>query len=131
MGTNYYHRFNVCPHCERWDSAHICKSGSLFHALTREDSEGHIRVVVSTWAQWQDRLREDGFVLDEYDKRIDVDEFIERFAASGSGDSHPQLRYVAEGELIACPSPGDVIRWDRHSSWLDPDGYLFHAFEFC
>ena len=51
MGTNYYHRTNICPHCNRYDERHIGKSSVGWHFNFRGYDE------IKTFEDWKKVLR--------------------------------------------------------------------------
>jgi hypothetical protein len=77
MGTNYYHRTNICEHCGRYDETHIGKSSAGwvfgFQAIVNYDNCGHD---IATYAQWLERLKAGGKIVDEYNGELTVEEFI-------------------------------------------------------
>ncbi len=70
MGTNYYHRYNICSECRRYDKRHIGKSsaGWQFSFKGWKDSEG--RPAIKSWQDWKYILKtfKDGQIFDEYGK---------------------------------------------------------------
>ncbi len=70
MGTNFYHRINICSECRRYDERHIGKSsvGWQFSFKGWKDSEG--RPAIKSWQDWKYILKtfKDGQIFDEYGK---------------------------------------------------------------
>lgn len=150
MGTNYYHRTNICAHCGRHDEpVHIGKSGYMLHALTEQvphtafDALNRpigplmVRVLVPTWAAWKDRLRSmPGDVVNEYGDVQTVDEFIAwmeaartddpprgvdaRVAAVESSAAHADVLLAAVPE-IGATFPDWWHQANGRRSWIDPD----------
>ena len=74
MGTNYYHRTNICKCCDRYDEKHIGKNsmGWQFSFQGYKDDESPN---IESFKHWKKVLQE-GKIFDEYDKEISVNEFI-------------------------------------------------------
>lgn len=80
MGTNYYHRTNICPHCDRYDENHIGKSSGGwtfgFHGEREKEPEfNSLGGVVVSFEDWKTRFK-DGKIFDEYGDEISVEKFI-------------------------------------------------------
>ena len=94
MGTNYYHRTNICEHCDRYDENHIGKSSGgwvfSFHG-ERNDVEWNFLgggVIVSL-DDWKARLK-GGKIFDEYGDEISVE------------DVESALKDMVKQDLIIC-----------------------------
>lgn len=139
MGTNYYHRTNICgptgrwwwrrPGCGRYDETHICKSHLSFEAVLDIDIDiaylANTVVVVGSWQEWKARLRAGGEVWDSYGERVPTEEFIRDVEATNPEARRWQYDWVRDNQwrsplhTIISQSP----RPDAH--WLDPDGFTF------
>lgn len=122
MGTNYYHRTNICPHCDRYDEHHIGKSSGGwtfgFHGEREEDSElNPLGGVVSSFSDWKTRLRE-GKIFDEYEEEISFEKFLQLVEAKrNEKNNHTEYcRVNHSSHAIDC--------------WLDDDGNSFTEGEF-
>lgn len=122
MGTNYFHRSNICECCGRYDEQHICKSLVTFEAPVVWQDEppyGYV-VTVKSWADWKARLLDDGEVWDEYGERIPSDEFIARVEATDPERRRRQYDWMVEHEPErATVQPAEGM------DWLDVDGFSF------
>lgn len=123
MGTNYYHRTNICDCCGRYDAKHICKSMTTFQAIWEWGGEYDCDqiVTVSSWQQWKERLLADGEVWDEYGEKWDIEKFIADVESTEVAWrrrqydwclAHPQ-RVESLGEISA------------KGEWIDADGFSF------
>lgn len=124
MGTNYYHRTNICRACDRYDETHICKSLTSFEGPVRSQDEppyGWV-VEVGSWREWRDRILADGEVWDEYGDQIPVETFVERVEATPldlRGSQHKWMVTNEPSRVSDGPEEG--------KSWLDPDGFSFYG----
>lgn len=127
MGTNYYHRSNICECCGRFDEQHICKSMTMFNGVVRwldEKPYGFV-VTVPSWQDWKARLVAGGEVWDEYGERWDTDQFIERVEVTDADDRGSQHAWIVRNRPeLASDGPEDS------RDWLDADGFSFHGGEF-
>jgi len=124
MGTNYYHRTNLCPVCGRYDEHHIGKSSGgwtfSFHGEREPDAEiNPLGCVVASFADWKKRLQY-GAIFDEYEERIPFADFV---ALVTSKRDSPENRtgYVWKHHVGTSISRG---------SWHDPEGHSFSEGEF-
>lgn len=130
MGTNFYHRTNICTCCNRYDERHICKSGVSFQGY-RNDSQDmflgppvpptYPREILS-WADWKAVICEGGEVWDEYGTHWNVAEFLAYVEDSTREERGWQYQWVQEHRNEP------YTQHDRY--WLDPDGFSFYDGEF-
>lgn len=81
MGTNYYHRTNICEHCGHYDQHHIGKSSAgwtfSFHGEKDPDPETNpLGGVVESYADWLERLKAGGKIFNEYEEEVTLPEFM-------------------------------------------------------
>ena len=118
MGTNYYHRFNICDHCGRYDERHIGKaSGGWtfsfqgYHAT--EDWRG-----IHSLEDWKDLFSDPTTkIFDEYGDEISVLDFLAIVANHRGCERNHTIE--------ARKHPG----WPQ-DDWLDPEGHSFSGGEF-
>jgi hypothetical protein len=104
MGTNYYHRRDVCPTCQRAaEEVHIGKS-SMGWTFSFSGTAGY-----RTWEEWRDVLRSGGEIRDEYGDAVTL-AHLERLVEEKRGGKNHAATY------------GD--------GWVDPDGHSFSSREF-
>lgn len=120
MGTNYYHRTDVCPTCHRGTEAHICKSLTMFQTVEEWQDVGP---PVQSWQEWKERLRAGGEVWDEYGTRWGVEEFI-----AAVEETTPDARRRQYDAMAA--EPFWRHRVEDGTEFLDPDGFSFSRGEF-
>lgn len=126
MGTNYYHRTNICACCDRYDETHICKSHVDFEATIECDDDTPAgRIVIGSWQQWKERLQTvEGKVFDEYDNEHTVAEFIAAVERTTLTDRRRQVDVLSRHarwhrDVTAEPAVG--------KTWLDPEGFTFYG----
>jgi len=123
MGTNFYHRYNICSECERYDERHIGKrsSGWQFSFRGYNDDEG--KPIIASWQDWKNVLTglKQGKIFDEYRKEIEVSEFIEMVEKTKGKQNH--YDYLRES-----PNYGPAYLKDL---WKDEEGWDFSSTEFC
>ena len=125
MGTNYYLRTEICPHCDREkERIHVGKSSGgwpfLFRGYRKWPPDGLPHPII-TAREWREFLTaaeaRGGALYDEYGQRQELTEFwahIERKRAETEGPSlSPQYQH---GE--------------REYEWFDAEGYRFCDNEF-
>lgn len=123
MGTNFYHRFNKCDCCGRYDERHICKSGVIFRGYRRPDyldSDDPFTEVLS-WADWKGMILAGGEVWDEYGEKSDVRDFIAYVESHAPEQRRRQFDWMLENDR-------ESIREGR--DWLDAEGFSFYSGEF-
>lgn len=125
MGTNYYHRYNHCDCCGRYDERHICKSMVTFRGY-RPDSDwpdDFTGPLLTSWRQWKAELLAGGSVWNEYGDALDTAEFIAAVESTRPDSRRRQYDRVQEN---AYRHPGRPTDQD----WLDGDGFSFYGGEF-
>ena len=113
MGTNYYHRTEVCEKCGRYDDRHIGKSsgGWLFNFRGYPPDEWQpSRPVIKSYQDWLAILESGGEIYDEYNRKVTLDEF-KRVVAERGDDP---LNHF----------------YECNDGWLDHDGHPFSDTEF-
>lgn len=133
MSTNYYWQANSCEHCGRSDErVHICKSMTSWASMMQWVDELNCYVPTITsfahWAQWLSWSTHAGFIVDEYGRTYDVEEFLEMAKSVPMEARSRQYDWIAKnvmysGEVSDVPTTGKY--------WLDRDGYTFYGGEFC
>jgi hypothetical protein len=122
MGTNYYHRFNRCDCCGRYDERHICKSMTSFQGYRPDPlwPDEDAPTIVS-WADWKAALQT-GEVWDEYGRQLNVAQFIDDVEATGPARRRRQYDWMQEN--------GARYRLKLDHDWLDSEGFSFTDREF-
>lgn len=117
MGTNYYHRADICSCCQRFTQRHIGKSSCgwsfSFHAIDEDNLK------IFSWQQWKNALRT-GKIFNEYNDEITLEAFIDIVENRGP-DLLNHTTYCADNHLE------DAIR----NCSLDAEGQSFNKGEFC
>ena len=104
MGTNYYHRTNICPECGRYDEQHIGKSSAGW-AFTFQSAQG-----IRSYKGWLKVLEGGGKIYDEYGREVSLEELKALVEAKKGGRNH-------------------AVEYPR-DNWLDEEGYSFSGYEF-
>lgn len=78
MGTNYYLRMNICPHCGRYDEVHLGKSSGgwrfMFHGYRDKDDPIKLTNLVNLFKI----LNTEGIrIFDEYGEEETRQEFLD------------------------------------------------------
>lgn len=122
MGTNYYHRTNICSHCDRYDEYHIGKSSMgwtfSFHGEKETIVEFNpLGKVVASFSDWKERLKK-GKIFNEYGEEILLEEFL-KLVESKRDSEHNHTEYCR-------------IHHPDHAKqcWLDDEGNSFSEGEF-
>ena len=77
MGTNYYWKIDVCPHCNRCaDELHIGKSSYGWCFGLRVHPEEGIHSL-SNWKDYWETNKDNGRIENEYHEVVSVEEMIE------------------------------------------------------
>lgn len=113
MGTNYYHRTNVCEHCGRGDDdVHIGKSSGGWTFSFHGTAE------IRSWEDWLKVLRGGGEIFDEYERRVTLRDFIKLV---------DDKRTAELNHTIEMRNSPDGRYFDE---WLDDCGHSFSGHEF-
>lgn len=137
MGTNYFHRTNICECCGRYDELHIGKSSGGWQFSFRgycDDFMVYGAPVIRSYRDWLVQLEprvqvfEDGKeikfepigrIFDEYGKEVSLDDF----------------KTLVEQKKSE-PLNHTTYCWTHHPDharqdcWLDPEGHSFSSAEF-
>lgn len=124
MSTNFYHRYNLCECCGRFDERHVGKWTSLqgYRRPDWYDDDQPFDEVLS-WADWKARLRAGGELWDEYGKQWEVEKFIASMEGVPSEGRRRQYDWIREHGY-----PRGYLGKD--DDWLDPDGFSFCGRDF-
>lgn len=122
MGTNYYHRTNICECCERYDETHISKYFTDFEAVVVDLDEAPwgFLVVVGSWQEWKSRLLSGGEIWDEYGNRLPTKEFIDKVELTLPEDRRRHYDFIAKNYPVEISDEPDNYKY-----WLDPQGFSF------
>ncbi len=120
MGTNYYHRTNICNCCNRHDERHIGKSsaGWQFNFQGYYNFGEEDKPDIRSFKKWQEILQE-GKIFNEYGEEISFNEFI-------SIVSSKQELNDNKNQYDSCKARGCNLNND----WKDEEGYAFTTAEF-
>lgn len=110
MGTNFYHRNNLCHCCGRFDERHIGKSFTMFQGY--DD--------IRSWQDWKRELLAGGEVWDEYSAKWDTEGFIAAVERTIPAARRRQYDWVMR----------EAHPLSRDRDWLDADGFSFTDQEF-
>lgn len=106
MGTNYYHRTNICPECGRYDEQHIGKSSAGWSFGFQGTP------TIRSYKDWLLLLGIPGSkIFDEYGREISLEDFKANVEAKRNGKKH-SAHY---------PGP---------DNWIDEEGHSFSGYEF-
>lgn len=108
MGTNYYHRKNICPKCGRYDEEHIGKSSCGWQFSFHGTNE------IRSYKDWMIELKK-GEIFNEYDEKISLDELMKMIESKRGGKNHYD-------ECIG--------KYDMRNGWKDEEGNSFSPEDF-
>jgi len=122
MGTNYYHRTNICEHCDRYDESHIGKSSGGwtfgFHGEREQNPDYNpLGQVIASFTDWKERLKK-GKIFDEYGDEISLEDFV-KLVESKRDAKYNHTEYCK----TEYSSRADM-------NWLDDEGNSFAEGEF-
>jgi len=121
MGTNYYHRTNICKHCNRYDEEHIGKSSSGWTFSFHGDREGwELKHPITSFEDWKKILKE-GKIFDENDEEISLEDFI-KLVESKQNEKFNHTKYCLNQHLER--------KYAEKNCWLDKNGNSFSEGEF-
>ena len=116
MGTNYYHRTNICQCCNRFNERHIGKSSAGWQ-FNFQGYNGYEIPNIISFEDWKKELQSDGKIFDEYGRDISFKAFVQMVK---SKQSQPNNHYDY------CIEQGYIMDND----WKDIKGYSFTSAEF-
>jgi hypothetical protein len=127
MGTNYYHRTNICSCCGRYDEHHICKSMATFDTIKEwmEEPPYGQRILVGTWAEWKSQLRAGGEIWDEYGHQHDVETFIAEVETTPIEARRRHVDWFLNGHAPTYMHWRVTDEPTVDAEWLDADGFSF------
>jgi len=111
MGTNYYHRIDICEHCDRYDERHIGKSSAGWQFNFWGDDN------IKSFKDWKEVLKLGGKIFDEYGTELSFKDFIYLVEFK---QNQPKNHYDY------CTEQG----YDMRNDWKDEEGYAFTSSEF-
>lgn len=113
IGTNFYHRTNICECCHRYDERHIGKSSGGWAFSFRGYGADYDGVEIKSYKDWLSLLEGGGEIRSEYGELIPLDDF----------------KAMVEGKRAA-PLNQATETWQNYPSmaddvWLDEEGNAF------
>ena len=111
MGTNYYHKRNICPTCGRHDEAHIGKSSFGWQFSFRGYSE------IRSYKDWIKELENNGTIYDEYGRGMSLKEFKLMVKLKSKGKNHYDYCKIHHPDSMS-------------DQWKDERGFSFQSNEF-
>ncbi len=90
MGTNYYHRYNICSECERYDKRHIGKNSAGWQFSFRGHNDDKGNPIIASWQDWKNVLSglRHGRIFDEYGEEWSYDEFTAKVETTKGKQNH-------------------------------------------
>ena len=124
MGTNYYHRTDICETCKRYKEQHIgLNSAGWEFSFQGYLAEKHQPTIMS-FEDWKRELKADGKIFDEYGKEIFFKDFVKMVEdkKGGTFNDRPNLNHYEYCKKQA------LCNMDK--DWKDPEGHSFTFSEF-
>ena len=124
MGTNYYHRTDICDCCNRYKEQHIGKSSGGWEFFFQGYNAEEHRPAIISFEDWKREIQAEGKIYDEYGRVYTLDEFVEFVESKQGGtfNNRPNINhydYCKKQELC-----------DMKNDWKDKEGYSFSSTEF-
>ena len=115
MGTNYYHRTNICECCNRYDEKHIGKSSAGWQF----SFQGYVNDIprIESFEDWKRELLTEGKIFDEYSREISFENFVKLVEGKQS---------QSKNHYDYCKKEG----YNMDNDWKDKEGYSFTKAEF-
>jgi hypothetical protein len=121
MSTNFYHRYNRCEHCDRYEERHIGKSsGGWQFSFRAYYDDGN--VIIGSYNDWKEVLKL-GDIFDEYGTWYSYDQFIKRVESSKGKQNH--YDYIKNA-----PQYQEYGMKHLEGNYKDDDGWDFSKGEF-
>jgi len=125
MGTNYYHRTDICDSCDRYNERHIGKDSAGwqfgFQGYEADEDGGK---EIKSWEDWYLELtRLDGKIFDENGQEYGFKGFCELVEYTLNGKFHGKPN---KNHYDYCVEEGHNIDTD----WKDEEGYAFTLADF-
>ncbi len=135
MGTNYYHRINICEHCNRYTEQHIGKSSVgwqfLFHGYNGQKKVPEIKSFKDwLYVLWKSLTTDKtGKIVDEYGRELSFDEFfaLVKNNQTGSFNDRLNLNHYDHRKDFHKQHNWAV---NINNDWKDDEGYSFTSVEF-
>ena len=123
MGTNYFHRTNICESCNRYKEVHIGKSsgGWEFSFQGYIDTEHLPRI--KSFEDWKKELQTGNKIFDEYGREYSYEEFVKLVEDKKGGkfNGKPNLNH-----FDSCTEAG----YNMERDWKDEQGHSFTSADF-
>ncbi len=120
MGTNYFHRYNKCSHCNRYDERHIGMQSAGWEFSFQAFTDDEYKPFLKSWAEWKEALKA-GQIFDEYEREISLDEFIAKVEATKGRKNH----YDSMIDYAKRHGPSYM-----DGEWKDAEGWSFSLAQF-
>jgi len=121
MGTNYYHRTDICECCSRYKEKHIGKNsfGWQFSFQGFMGYEDNPKII--SFKDWKRELKADGKIFDEYGRELSFEKFVELV----------ELKKTApNNHYDYCIGEASSRGYSMDNDWKDDEGYSFSGHDF-
>ena len=119
MGTNYYHRTDICKCCNRYKEKHIGKSSMGWQFSFQGYNEDYPEIY--SFKDWKRELLSEGEIFDEYGNHISLDDFIRKVESK---------KIEENNHYDYCKKYSKERGYDMGNDWKDEEGYSFTFAEF-
>ncbi len=122
MGTNYYHRTNICEKCNRYKEKHIGKSSGGWQFSFQGYREHNIPKIAS-FRDWKRELQADGKIFDEYGEEMSFEDFVKMV------ENKQYDKFNSEANMNHydyCVKSG----YNVSNDWKDKEEYSFTSADF-
>jgi hypothetical protein len=123
MGTNYYHRTDICAHCNRYNEKHIGKNSAGWQFCFQGYNAEEHRPAIMSFEDWKKELKAEGLIYNEYGKEIPFEDFV-KFV------EEQQTNKLNKNHCDSCLLTSEEYGYDMRNDWKDKEGYSFSSREF-
>lgn len=121
MGTNYYHRTDICECCNRYKEKHIGKNSMGWQFSFQGYMGYEENPKIQSFEDWKRELLADGKIFDEYGKEFSLKEFVDLVESKKTAPNH---------HYDYCMKHSAVRGYDMSNDWKDDNGHAFTSSEF-
>ena len=126
MGTNYYHRTDICNCCNRYEEKHIGKSSAGWQFSFQGYNKCGDIPQIASFEDWKRELQTKGVIYNEYGEYILFEDFVKMVEDKQTGkfNDKPNLNHYDY-----CLDNKERV-FDMSDDWKDDEGYSFTSREF-
>ena len=124
MGTNYYHRTDICEHCDRYSERHIGLSSGGWQFTFRGYND--VMPKILSFEDWKRELK-NGKIFSGYGEEICFEEFVAFVEEKQTGTFNDKPN---KNHYDYCKKEAGNRGYDMRGDWKDDEGYSFSNSDF-